>query len=54
MCSVPVLHFNTSPYGAGVHAVFAVGFTDSPSGTEEYGQRFFTVALKLLKNGMWN
>jgi len=52
MCSGPVLHFNTHPYGGGVHAVFALGFSDSPSGTEEYGQRSIRVVLKLLKNGL--
>jgi len=54
MCSGPVLHFNKYPYDDGVHAVFALGFADSPSGTEEYGQWSFRVALKLLKNGSWN
>jgi len=49
MCSGPVLHFNTYPHGGGVHAVLAVGFTDSSSGTEEYGQRSFTVATKLFQ-----
>jgi len=52
MCSGPVLHFNTYPYGGGVHALLAVDFADSPSGTEEYGQRYFTVAIKLIKNGL--
>jgi hypothetical protein len=54
MCSGPVLHFNTYPFGGDIHAVLAVDFTDSPTGTEEYEQRSFTEAIKLLKNGLWN
>jgi hypothetical protein len=54
MCSGPVLHFNTYPDGSVIHAVLSVGFTDSPSGTDEYGQHSFTVAIKLLSNGLWN